>query len=78
MVGDDDFRETVEFEDIVNEQARILFCRNFLVVGDKMYYFCESVDKYGNGGHPLGLWKISNVVFCNLLLIEFWQGDRLE
>ena len=67
----------MEFKDVVKEQASTLFYSDLLATRDKMYHFGKFVDEYGNGNHPLRLWKISDQVCCNLLLLVFWQKNGL-
>ena len=52
-VRNDHFREPVELENMVNEQASILLCSYVFPAGDKMDHFGWSVNKYGDGSHPL-------------------------
>ena len=43
----------MKLEDMVNEQTSVILCYNIFPTGDKMDYFGQSIDKYGDGGHPL-------------------------
>ena len=74
MVRNDDFRESVELEHMVNEQPSILLCSNFLAAADKMYHFGKSINEYGDGGYLLRLWQICDQVCRNLLPLSLWQG----
>ena len=40
-------------EDVVDEQGSILLCYGVFLAWEKVYHLGKSINKYGDGGHPL-------------------------
>lgn len=76
MVRDQDIREAMELEDILDEELGKVFCINGGVPGDQVSLFCQSTDDCTDGIEAFREREPGDEINRNTLPMLVWNWER--
>jgi len=77
-VGDDTFREAVEFPNIMKEESGCSFCCDRYVYQNEVYSFGDSIHDCHNGVMSGGLQEFNHKIDTEGVPPCIWHGERLK
>jgi len=77
-VGDDTFREAIEFPDIMEEELGCSFCCNRRVRRNEVYSFGDSIDDRHDSVMSGGLWEFDHKIDTEGVPPRVRNGERLK
>jgi len=78
VIGDDMFREAMEFPDIMEEESGCSFCCDHHVCQNEVYSFGDSIHDRHDGVMSRGLWEFDHKIDTEGIPPCIWNGERLK
>ena len=77
-IGDDTFREAMEFPDVMEEESGCSFCCDCRVHQNKVYSFGDSIHDHHNGVMSGGLWEFDHKIDTEGISPCIRNGEQLK